>query len=584
MSTNCKDSKIDEKLSRSVVEKETQLFAQSTVPGQYSVPSNCGGARIGTFSPTTEKPCSIGLSHFTNSSPKSVFTLKEKSARLVPEQPFTPKTLDNVSELTFSEMKSFISSEINFSDFDSLGKIFEEISRRCLSLNSFDGRREALALVLKIFEIFNTRRQNLRQRVTPQEYEIFFRTVFAWNQPVFVFELACIEFEYSKKTDKNFAVLIRHLTNNLHRLDPHTYLRLFIRLTYFVNVHFKPMEKTLKSLRVNAHKQLDGRKMVLGHLESLNEFKELIRINKIELFRDKQAHPMNEQIPLVIHKAMRLTGDFPYSDFEIINRNLSRIFCLYCHDSRSLSAEKFWNCVTYSINMFPGLPLSLCSPILKNIIQHVSFLKVLHRLFAPFASRGARGNMSLILRIFRFKVSADKPLSIGEDVIAKIEKFSCYNEQEFAELLAEQKKLIENYIDPMIYLFKKLMTICLNGFYFLQMIIHANPDFDQLSLLRSTEEIYKNFLRLGVSLGIQLTRHSKRISMSSREILKFIEGKVKATSMEKQKLMKTIIKIKRAYESVFTFMDNKRKLYNFIRLSQKGLDQSLFELMSLFIY
>jgi hypothetical protein len=584
MSTQCKDSKINEKPVCVAMDKETKTCSYSTIPAQYSVPSGYGTNQMETFSPTTEKPCSIGLSHFTNSSPKSIFTHKEKSSQLMTRPTFELKPLTNVNELTFSEMKSFISSEINFSNFNSLIKIFEEISQRCLVLENFDQRKEALALVLKIFEIFNTRRQNLRQRISPQEYEIFFRTVFAWNEPIFVFELACIEFEYSKKTDKNFKILISHLTNNIQRIDPHTYLRLFIRLTYFVNVHFKSMQASLKSLKINSQKNLNARKMILTQLESLNEFKELIKINKIELFREKQHHHMNSQIPILIHKAMRLTGDFPYSDFEIINRNLARIFYLYCCDSASLSTERFWNCVTFSINMFPNVPLSLCSSVLKNIIKHVSLFKVLQSFLLPFNSKPSSGNMSLILKIFRFKANPDKPLKVAQEVIAKIEKFSCYNEQEFKKLLEEHKTNITNYIDPMIYLFKKLMTICLNGFYFLQMIIHGNPDFEQLNLLKSTEDIYKQFLRLGVSIGIQLTRHSKRISMSSREILKFIESKVKATSIEKQKLMKTVIKIKRAYESVFSFMDSKRKLYNFVRLSQKMVDQDLFNLMSLFIY
>ena len=582
MSTQCKDSKINENPSCLAMEKDSKTLSLSTIPAPHTLNSEFKVNPMGSFSPTTEKPCSIGLSHFTNSSPKSVFTLKDKSGQLMTGPQFESQALSNVNELTFSEMKSFISSEINFSDFKSLRKIFEEISQRCLVLEAFEQRKEALALVLSIFEIFNTRRQNLRQMISPQEYEIFFRTVFAWNQPIFVFELACIEFEYSKKTDKNFTILIHHLTNNLQRIDPHTYLRLFIRLTYFVNMHFRSMQASLKSLKINT--QSNARKLILARLESLNEFKELIKINKIELFREKEAHHMNSQIPMLIHKAMKLTGDFPYSDFEIINRNLARIFFLYCNDSASLSSEKFWNCVTFSINMFPNVPLSLCSSVLKSIIKHVTLFKVLHALLLPQNTKAIGSNNSLILKIFRFKVNPDKPLQVPQEVIAKIEKFSCYNEEEFKKLLKEHQISINNYIDPMIYLFKKLMTICLNGFYFLQMIIHGNPDFEQLNLLKSTEEIYKKFLHLGVSIGIQLTRHSKRISMNSREILKFIEGKVKATSMEKQKIMKTVIKIKRAYESVFSFMDTKRKLYNFIRLSQKNVDQDLFDLMSLFIY
>lgn len=581
MSTNCKDSKISEKPASSIIEKETYALSYSTLPAPVSIPSRSEVNDNGTASPP-QNPCSIGLSHFTNSSPKSVITLGEKSTKF--DQTFKPKVLGNVSELTFLEMKSFISSEINFSDFESLGKLFEEISRRCLSMKSFSDRKTALGLVLSIFEVVNTRRQNLRQIVSPQEYEILFRTVFAWNSPIFVFELACIEFEYSKKTDKNFAILVRHLTNNLHRLDPHTYLRLFIRLTYFVNVHFKTLQKSFKSLKVNAERNPNARKMILEHLENLNEFKELIKMNKIELFREKQTHEMNSKIPELIHKAMRLTGDFPYSDFQIINRNLARIFYLHCHNTKSLSSEKFWNCVTFSINMFPDVPISFCSSVIKNIIQHISLFKVLHTLLQTQNKKGKSNNMSLILQIFRFKIDPDKPLLVQRETISKIEKFSCYNEEDFSNLLDTHKHMIRNYIDPMIYLFKKLMTICLNGFYFLQMIILGNPHFEQLDLLKSTAEIYKHFLRLGVSLGIQLTRHSKRISMSSREILKFIEGKVKASSIEKQKLMKTVIKIKRAYESVFSFMDNKRKLYNFIRLSQKSVNQDLFDLMSLFIY
>ena len=580
MSTICKDSKKNEKPSYSQVEKETcalsqstLLFPQPTVPNSHLVK--------GELSPTEHAPCSIGLSHFTNSPTKSAFVLKEKNGV---SNPFKTQFISRLGELTFSEMKIFISSEVNFSDLDSLEKLFEEISRRCLELSEFSDRKEALSLVLKIFEIFNTRRQKLRRRISPQEYEIFFRTVFAWNDPVFVFELACIEFEYSKKTDKNFYLLLQHLTNNLHRLDPHTYLRLFIRLTYFVNVHFRVLEKSFKALRASTQKNASTRQLVLKNLESLNEFKELIKINKIELFREKKTHVMDSEIPLLIHKAMRLTGDFPYSDFEIINRNLARIFFLYCHDAKSLSSEKFWNCVTFSINMFPNVPLDLCSGVLKTIIKNVTLFKVLHSLLPSPQSKSIKKSTSLILQIFRFRPNPEKPLEVDPNIISKIEKFSCYTSEEYETLLHEQKALISNYIDPMIYLFKKLITICLNGFYFLQMIIYSNPNFDQIGLLKSTEEIYKHFLKLGVTLGIQITRHSKRISMSSREILKFIEGKVKVSSLEKQKLMKTVIKIKRAYESVFSFMDHKRKLYNFIRLSQKSIDQEFFNFMSLFIY
>jgi hypothetical protein len=584
MSIQCKDSKKSENQLSVVLPKEKPYApSYSTLPAPESL--RMQGTLKGTVSPPTKIPCSTGFSHFTNSSPKSDLTLGEKSTKFV--QPVQPSMrLGNTAELSFSEMKAFVFSEINFSDFESLGKIFEEVSKRCQGFDEFVQRREALGLVLKIFELINTRRHNIRKIVSPQEYEIFFRTVFAWNDPVFVFELACIEFEYSKKTDKNFAILIRHLTNNLHRVDPHTYLRLFIRLTYFVNVHFKTLQKSFKSLKVSAQRNGSTRKMILSHLESLNEFKELIKINKIELFREKQSHVMNHKIPDLIHKAMRLTGDFPYSDFDIINRNLARIFFLHCHDAKSLSSEKYWNCVTFSINMFPKVPIALCSNVLKTIIQKVTLFKALGQVFATQSrTRNSNSNnMSLILKIFRFQLDPKKPLNIHTDTITKIEKFSCYNQDDFTRIHEEQQKLINNYIDPMLYIFKQLITICLNGFYFLQMIIHTHSDFEQLPLLKSTEDIYKQFLKLAVALGIQMARHSKRISMSSREILSVIEGKLKVSSIEKQKLMKTVIKVKRAYESMFSFMNAKRKLYSFVRLAQKNVDQEMFDLMSLFIY
>ena len=580
MSIQCKDSRKSENQSFNLIRKEPYAPSYSTLPAPESAPK--GEPSKGTASPPTKIPCSTGFSHFTNSSPKSDLTLGEKSAKFV--QPVFPKErLGDVGELSFSEMKVFVKSEVSISDFESLGKVFEEVSRRCLNFTQFKDKREALRLVLKIFETVNARRQNIRKVVPPQEYEIFFRTVFAWNEPVFVFELACVEFEYSKKTDKNFAVLVRHLTNSLHRLDPHTYLRLFIRLTYFVNVHFKGLQRSFKTLKIGAQRDANTRKQVLAHLENLNEFKELIRMNKIELFRAKAASPMDAQIPDLIHKAMRLTGDFPYSDFDIVNRNLARIFFLYCSGGKALSSEKYWNCVTFSVNMYPQVPIELCNNVLKTLIEQVTMFKVLASLFESQSQRPEE-NMSVILKIFRFKLDRQKGVGVDPATLSKIEKFSCYNKDAFARLLSEQKILINNYIDPMIYVFKRLMTICLNGFYFLQMIIHAHPDFDQLPLLKSTEEVYKQFLRLAVALGIQLARHSKRISMSSREILSFIEGKVKVSSIEKQKLMKTVIKIKRAYESMFSFMDAKRKLYSFIRLAQKAVDQEMFNLMSLFIY
>lgn len=583
MSENCKDFKISEKDVLEVGELETRAFSHSTFPLNGTHTKTNLNLMESIHTRDCSSPCGFEFNHCQRSQPNSVIMpilRKPKSSQVQQAMHAEPVARNWI---TLNEMKSFVLLNHQWTKLHSLVAIFEQLILDSHKWINFDSRRDVMQIGMKIFEIANCSKKELRSLITPEKYESFFRMVFAWQDPFMCFELVCMEFEYSKRVSKNFQVLIKFLTDNLLRLDPHTYLRLFIRLTYIVSLKFKAFEMSLKNLGSDVLKFPKSQSFILKQLEKLQEFKELIKMNKIELFREETEHPLIEKVPQLIHKALKLTGEFPFSNFEIINKNLARIFFLYCSNSTKISEDRFWNSLTYSINMFPEIPLKICSGMVNKVVRKVLYLKVYHHLIWNSNSNYKISKKQKVLKAFRFHCSRNK-YEIPTETLEKIEKFSCYKEEKYEMILKEEQEKLANYIDPKLFIFKKLITCTLNAFYFLETLILKNPSFEQVDLLNSVLKIYRDFLKMCVEMGAKIIRHSKMISLNSTDILKFLDFKTKISTFDKRNLMMTVQKIKKAYESVFIIMGNKRKLFNFIKFSQREKDSELYQAMNQFIY
>ena len=475
--------------------------------------------------------------------------------------------------------------------------IFGEISKRvkaAIALGEANVER-VFALVESaelLFQKLGSDARNLRQTVAVAQYESFFRDVFSTKTASLVFLLACMELSYAQKVSKNFRLLVRFLVEDPTQLEAWTYVRLFLRLSYFVMAQHQSLCSALKKRDPGLSKTSEGRGLVLRQLEKLPEFAAIIKLNRFDLFRQKKAHYLNSRVNSTILQSLKLTGSFPLAQFDLLNKNLARVFFHYFEDGPvRLPSGLFWQGAIHALNMFPDAPVQLAASASLQGLRELTRLKAIDQLLrefsttkpAPrFASKHQLRRKS-VLETFQFRADLNDVL-VSNDTLMQVERFSCYEKSEFEAHLNRLRNSCLRHVDPTVFLFKALFGASLRGFYFYKRLAAQHPNFAQIGLLRAAASAFKNFLTAGVKLGHALGKYSRAMAVNTNDILGLIGQGQNLTQSQRKGLISTVVKVKKAYESVFGYLDTHRKLFDFVKASQRLEEPALHLLMSKFVF
>ena len=438
---------------------------------------------------------------------------------------------------------------------------------------------------------FGTDVKRLRQVIPVKDYESLFRLVFRTKVPSLIFVLANLELSYAQKVSKNFRLLVKFLVEDPTRLDAWTYVRLFLRLSYFVMAQHKTLCSSLKKRDPVMSKSDRGRGWVLKQLENLPEFAGIIKLNRFELFRQKKAHFLDERVSSAILQSLKLTGTFPLAQFDLLNRNLARIYFWYYSDgANELPSGLFWQGAVHALNMFPDIPMEVAAPATFRGLKELTRMKAIDHLLREYSNNGTTHFKSKIqvkprsvLESFRFKTNLNNIL-VSTETLSRVERFSCYEASELSQQIDRLRNTCNLHVDPTVYLFKAFFGSALKGFYYYKRLSAQNPNFAQIGLLRAAAGAFREFLISAVRLGRALGRYSRAMAVNTNDILGLVGRGGELTQNQRKSLISTVVKVKKSYESVFGYLESHRKLYHFVKATQEGQGGELFEEMSRFVF
>lgn len=443
-------------------------------------------------------------------------------------------------------------------------------------------QKNIIQLLQSIFSKLNEKKSPmLNQIISIGKYEQIFKMIFSWGNCFSVFGLINLDFEYSKKLSHNFFVLSNFLINNVKKISASIYLQFFMRISFFVKQKFESIKSSFGDLQQDIKNNKEIRTLVIKQLEISKEYQLLIKLNQFDLDQNNFEYDDGSKkiIGECIHKAMKITTEFPFEHFSTINKNLAVIFFKFGIQNKYLNETKFWNCLVFAVQMHNSPNIILITEMLQYVIKKLIQVKILLELLVNEKSVSSQ---STLMKNLQLQIK-NKIVESEINFISKIDNLSFYDEKLYNEENIKMCKLVEKCLDSKIFIFKKLITISLNSTYFIEYCIRHNPILGKTNLVYKSYPIYSSLLNISCRLGILVTKHSKSISLNSRYLLKGLEDK-KKYSHDSADVRNTIIKIKRAYESVFVFMNEKRKLFNFIKSGRKEVNHQLFTQMQRFIF
>ena len=271
--------------------------------------------------------------------------------------------------------------------------------------------------------------KRLRQVIPVKDYESLFRLVFRTKVPCLIFVLANLELSYAQKVSKNFRLLVKFLVEDPTQLDPWTYVRLFLRLSYFVMAQHKTLCSSLKKRDPVMSKSDKGRGWVLKQLENLPEFAGIIKLNRFELFRQKKAHFLDERVSSGILQSLKLTGTFPLAQFDLLNRNLARIYFWYYEEgAKQLPSGLFWQGAVHALNMYPDIPMEVAAPATFRGLKELTRMKAIDHLLREYSNNettrvGSKIQIKprSVRDSFRFKTNLNNIL-VSRETLSQVER------------------------------------------------------------------------------------------------------------------------------------------------------------------
>ena len=495
-----------------------------------------------------------------------------------PETHFTNSNNNNNSFITNPEELEKVISSVKEEEACEL--IVNQLLAKKEKWEDKEHQTKIIHLLQIIFNKMNEKDSSLLRKIIPLKlYETLFKMIFSWKNCSSVFGLICLDFEYSKKLSQNFFVLANFLTNNINYIDPVTYIKFFIRISFFVSQKFETVKNSFGKIAADIQNNSEVQNILMKRLETMKEFKIIEQLNKNEI--NENNFDLNEiskkEIAEIIYKALKITESFPFIQFLTINKNLSVIFFRYCFENKFLKENQFWNSLILSTDRLPSPKIVQVTEMLQQVIKKLIQAKVL---IECLLKEGDTSNTSSIMKSLQFNVKR-KFSEIELSFLQKINDFSFCNDNILNEEFLNLKKLTEKCLDSKIFLFKKLIVICLHSIYFIEYCIRNIPILAKTAFVIRAYPIFNSLIKFCCKFGTLITKHAKCISLNSRYLLKGIDDK---NAGQFKNMKSTVIKIKRVYESIFVFMNEKRKLYNVIKNGRKEIDEELFTIMQRFIF